>query len=104
MTMDRPLFTYDRFPEARRRRNRRTTKHRIWETARSHRPEVLDRDGHRCVWCESTDELTLDHIVPVVEFMHLPFVEQEQYTGPANLRSSGDGIRRRHLTPVGHHA
>lgn len=25
---------------------------------------VMERDGHRCVFCTATDDLTLDHIIP----------------------------------------
>lgn len=33
---------------------------------RRRRETVLARDGHMCVRCGATNDLTLDHIVPVV--------------------------------------
>jgi 5-methylcytosine-specific restriction endonuclease McrA len=32
---------------------------------RTQRARVLARDGHRCVDCRSTDDLTIDHIIPL---------------------------------------
>lgn len=43
--------------EAQRRRAR------IWY---HHRAALLARDGNRCVRCGETDDLTIDHIVPIV--------------------------------------
>lgn len=31
-----------------------------------HRAEVLERDGHCCRYCRSTDRLVLDHVVPII--------------------------------------
>ena len=28
-------------------------------------PVVYDRDGHACVYCGATDELTIDHVIPL---------------------------------------
>ena len=28
------------------------------------RNQILERDGHECVWCESTKKLEIDHIIP----------------------------------------
>jgi 5-methylcytosine-specific restriction endonuclease McrA len=33
--------------------------------ARQLRPQVYDRDGHRCQLCGATDDLCIDHVVPV---------------------------------------
>lgn len=43
---------------ARRRQRRR----RVWSD--EERRFILERDGWRCVYCGSTDELEIDHIVP----------------------------------------
>jgi hypothetical protein len=32
---------------------------------RRHRTKVFERDGHQCVYCGSTEDLELDHVVPV---------------------------------------
>lgn len=29
------------------------------------RDTIYERDGHRCVYCGSTDDLTLDHVMPI---------------------------------------
>lgn len=30
-----------------------------------HRDSVFDRDGNQCVYCGSTENLTLDHVIPI---------------------------------------
>ena len=47
----------------RRRPVRRVSRRRrVWSD--EERRFILDRDGWRCVYCGSTDELEIDHIVP----------------------------------------
>ena len=37
---------------------------RIWKVPPVNRREVLRRDGHRCQYCGSKHDLTLDHVIP----------------------------------------
>lgn len=37
---------------------------RLWKVPTVSRREVLRRDGHRCQYCDSTKQLTLDHVFP----------------------------------------
>lgn len=37
------------------------------------RKKVLDRDGHKCVKCGSTENLTVDHIKPIVQYPELAY-------------------------------
>ena len=46
----------------RRPRHRRVRRRRVWSD--EERRFILDRDGWACVYCGSTDELEIDHIVP----------------------------------------
>jgi hypothetical protein len=32
-----------------------------------HRAELLERDGHQCNACPATDDLTIDHIIPITK-------------------------------------
>ncbi len=45
---------------------------------RKHRNAILERDGYRCCICGSTEDLTLDHIVPV---------SRSGSNGPDNLQT-----------------
>lgn len=40
---------------------------RAWDhLAKTLAPMVFDRDGHRCRQCKATEDLTVDHIIPLV--------------------------------------
>lgn len=40
---------------------------RRWDRkARRLRPVILARDGNRCVTCGATEDLTIDHIIPII--------------------------------------
>jgi 5-methylcytosine-specific restriction endonuclease McrA len=34
-----------------------------WPVSRARRLEVLERDGRRCVWCDSPHDLHVDHVL-----------------------------------------
>lgn len=59
---DGPLYTYTG-PRPRTDLERRRA--RAATATKQHRSTVFDRDGHRCRLCGSTDNLVLDHIVPI---------------------------------------
>jgi 5-methylcytosine-specific restriction endonuclease McrA len=40
---------------------RRGTRYRKW------RQKVLAKDGYKCVLCGATENLTIDHIIPIVQ-------------------------------------
>lgn len=46
---------------------RRKGKYKRW------RKRVLERDGHKCVECGSTEKLTVDHIKPLVQYPELAY-------------------------------
>lgn len=41
-----------------------STAERLWKMPSVSRRELLRRDGHRCQYCGSTRELTIDHVIP----------------------------------------
>ena len=43
-------------------RQRRGRTRRVWTD--DERRFILERDGWQCVWCGSTDELEIDHVIP----------------------------------------
>jgi 5-methylcytosine-specific restriction endonuclease McrA len=45
-----------------RRVSRGARRRRVWTD--DERRLILERDGWACVWCGSTDELQIDHVVP----------------------------------------
>lgn len=52
-------------------RNRKRGLRRVGSRDRRRRKRsVFKRDGYRCVYCGSTDNLTLDHVVPVAAGGH----------------------------------
>ena len=46
----------------RRRPVRARRRRRVWSD--EERRFILDRDGWRCVWCGSQDQLEIDHVIP----------------------------------------
>jgi hypothetical protein len=40
---------------------------------RTWRKQVLDRDGYKCIWCNTTERLEADHIKPFCDFPELRF-------------------------------
>jgi 5-methylcytosine-specific restriction endonuclease McrA len=45
-------------------RLRTTTAERLWKLPSVSRRELLRRDGHRCQYCGSAKQLTIDHVIP----------------------------------------
>jgi 5-methylcytosine-specific restriction endonuclease McrA len=45
-------------------RLRTTTAERLWKLPSVSRRELLRRDGHRCQYCGSARQLTIDHVIP----------------------------------------
>jgi 5-methylcytosine-specific restriction endonuclease McrA len=41
-----------------------TTAERLWKLPSVSRRELLRRDGHRCQYCGSAKQLTIDHVIP----------------------------------------
>jgi 5-methylcytosine-specific restriction endonuclease McrA len=41
-----------------------TTAERLWKLPSVSRRELLRRDGHRCQYCGSSKQLTIDHVIP----------------------------------------
>ncbi len=41
-----------------------TTAERLWKLPGVSRRELLRRDGHRCQYCGSARQLTIDHVIP----------------------------------------
>jgi 5-methylcytosine-specific restriction endonuclease McrA len=41
-----------------------STAERLWKMPSVSRRELLRRDGHRCQYCGSSKQLTIDHIIP----------------------------------------
>jgi 5-methylcytosine-specific restriction endonuclease McrA len=41
-----------------------TTTERLWKLPSVSRRELLRRDGHRCQYCGSAKQLTIDHVIP----------------------------------------
>lgn len=41
---------------------RQMRRRRVWSD--EERRFILDRDGWRCVWCGSQDQLEIDHVIP----------------------------------------
>ena len=74
------LFGRQRRPAGRQRRRR------VWSD--EERRFILDRDGWRCVYCGSTDELEIDHIVPFSRGGACSIDNAQVLCGPCN-RSKG---------------
>jgi Restriction endonuclease len=45
-------------------RLRMASQERLWKVPSVNRKEVLKRDHHRCQYCGTTHNLTLDHVIP----------------------------------------
>lgn len=50
---------------------------------------VLQRDGHRCVWCGATEQLEIDHVVPYCEGGPGHPSNLQTLCKPCNLRKGG---------------
>jgi len=56
------------------------------------RAAVLDRDGHKCSYCGSTYDLTIDHIIPVAKGGSSIIENLRTLCGHCNI-SKGSGVR-----------
>lgn len=65
---------------------RRVRRRRVWSD--EERRFILDRDGWACVYCGSTDELEIDHIVPFSRGGACSIDNAQVLCGPCN-RSKG---------------
>ncbi|WP_311210900.1 MULTISPECIES: HNH endonuclease [unclassified Aeromicrobium] len=63
-----------------------------WKRARK---ATMERDGHRCVACGSEDDLTVDHIIPIIKGGE-PTDESNLRTlcRPCNLRKGTNDVVR----------
>ncbi len=76
-------------------RNHSPTQQARLSISRAQRRRVYARDGHRCVDCGTSDDLTLDHIVPLALEVKRNYRDDELATRcrPCNSRR-GNGFRQ----------
>lgn len=72
-----------RTANARRRRKLKAARGLI---SKSKRRNVYERDGYRCVRCGATDDLSLDHIVPVSRGGKNDYENLQTMCRPCNVR------------------
>lgn len=63
------------------------------------RKSVVDRDGWKCVWCGSKENLEVDHIKPFALFPELRFVLGNGRTLCKNCHSTTPTYRNRTVKP-----